>query len=688
MNVKTVIYALSLSPLFFTSCQDTIDKEDLNTPYSAICNDDLDTSVRPGDDFDRYANGGWKRRNTLPDTFKSYGKIEALFQENSTRIIDMLQDLKDGSYPLGSVEKKLGDLYALGTDTVRRNTDGAEPIMVYIREMEQAQTMDDLFNIEIRLASSLESMFMKTTYFTDHMDATNNILKISQLDMVLKSRDYYIGKDDENTRTRNTYMEHIVKMLQMLGFSPDEAAGKMNNIMHVKRDLAGFSRSNTELREPLNNYNKVSLSDFENDYPNIRLEERINGYGLSSRYFQELVVGQPEYFAGLDSLLSALTLDEYRDYMEWFLVSKTAKYLDSRIVAQDFDFMERFMNGIRSQNDIDQTVMEDLDKNIGEAVGIVYAKRYFPAEYKERVLQLIRNLSTAMASHIEALDWMSDATKNNALEKLNTMVFSVGYPDEQTDMSGLMIDPAKSYVENVLECKRFNISNNISKKAGKPVNRRDWYDEMYAQTINADYDPSINALVFPAGILQKPVFDMEADDAYNYGAIGSIIGHEFTHGFDDEGRLYDKDGNLRDWWTEQDTEQFTIRAGKLADYFSAIELLPGFYANGQLTLGENLADLGGLEIAWTAYKNATKGENLPTIDGITPDQRFFLAHAYLFCEIITDEAIRNQTNTDPHPIGRWRINGILPHVNSWYDAFGIKEGDKLFIPRNERVSIW
>ena len=226
MNVKTVIYALSLSPLFFTSCQDTIDKEDLNTPYSAICNDDLDTSVRPGDDFDRYANGGWKRRNTLPDTFKSYGKIEALFQENSTRIIDMLQDLKDGSYPLGSVEKKLGDLYALGTDTVRRNTDGAEPIMVYLREMEQAQTMDDLFNIEIRLASSLESMFMKTTYFTDHMDATNNILTISQLDMVLKSRDYYIGKDDENTRTRNTYMEHIVKMLQMLGFSPDEAAGK------------------------------------------------------------------------------------------------------------------------------------------------------------------------------------------------------------------------------------------------------------------------------------------------------------------------------------------------------------------------------------------------------------------------------------------------------------------------------
>ena len=688
MNVKTVIYALSLSPLFFTSCQDTIDKEDLNTPYSAICNDDLDTSVRPGDDFDRYANGGWKRRNTLPDTFKSYGKIEALFQENSTRIIDMLQDLKDGSYPLGSVEKKLGDLYALGTDTVRRNTDGAEPIMVYIRKMEQAQTMDDLFNIEIRLASSLESMFMKTTYFTDHMDATNNILKISQLDMVLKSRDYYIGKDDENTRTRNTYMEHIVKMLQMLGFSPDEAAGKMNNIMHVKRDLAGFSRSNTELREPLNNYNKVSLSDFENDYPNIRLEERINGYGLSSRYFQELVVGQPEYFAGLDSLLSALTLDEYRDYMEWFLVSKTAKYLDSRIVAQDFDFMERFMNGIRSQNDIDQTVMEDLDKNIGEAVGIVYAKRYFPAEYKERVLQLIRNLSTAMASHIEALDWMSDATKNNALEKLNTMVFSVGYPDEQTDMSGLMIDPAKSYVENILECKRFNISNNISKKAGKPVNRGDWYDEMYAQTINADYDPSTNALGFPAGILQKPVFDMEADDAYNYGAIGSIIGHEFTHGFDDEGRLYDKDGNLRDWWTEQDAEQFTIRAGKLADYFSAIELLPGFYANGQLTLGENLADLGGLEIAWTAYKNATKGENLPTIDGITPDQRFFLAHAYLFCENITDEAIRNKTNTDPHPIGRWRINGILPHVNSWYDAFGIKEGDKLFIPRNERVSIW
>ena len=688
MNVKTVLYALSLSPLFFSSCQDTIDKDDLNTPYTAICNDDLDTTVKPGDDFDRYANGGWKKRNTLPETFKCYGKIEALFEENSLRIIEMFEDLKNGSYPVGSIEKKLGDLYSLGIDTARRNMDGAKPIMVYIREMEQAQTKDDLFNIEISLASSLESMFMKTTYSADHMDATNNILKISQLDMVLKSRDYYIGKDDENTRTRNAYMEHIVKMLQLLGFSRDEATVKMNDIMHVKTELAGFSRSNTELREPLNNYNKVSLSDFENDYPNIRLEERINGYGLGSRYFQELVVGQPEYFAGLDSLLNALTLDEYRDYMEWFLVSKTAKYLNSRIVAQNFDFMERFMNGVRSQNDIDQDVMEDLDKNIGEGLGIVYAKRYFPAEYKERVLQLIRNLSAAMASHIEALDWMSDATKNNALEKLNTMVFSVGYPDEQTDMSSLMIDPAKSYVENILECQRFNISININKKAGKPVNRRDWYDEMYAHTINADYDPSINTLLFPAGILQKPVFDMEADDAYNYGAIGSIIGHEFTHGFDDQGRLYDKDGNMRDWWTEQDAEQFAIRAGKLADFFSAIELLPGFYANGWLTLGENLADLGGLEIAWTAYKNATKGQNLPTIDGITPDQRFFLAHAYMFCENITDEAIRSQTNTDPHPIGRWRINGILPHVNSWYEAFGVTEGDKLFIPRNERVSIW
>ena len=528
---------------------------------------------------------------------------------------------------------------------------------------------------------------MYVNYNTDIKDATKNILYLEQANMNLPNKDYYIGQDNENTRIREEYKVHIIKVMQSLGFSEQKATEKMNNIMHIKTELAYFSRSNTDTYNPADNYNRVTLSAFEADHPHINIERRINEYGLESEYFQEFVVCQPEFYAGLDSLFNSMTLNEYRDYMEWNLIYRTANYLDDNMRTLYFEFFEKTITGRKSPAPISEKTIMLINQNMGEAFGKVYVQKHFTPEKKERIMQLVINLKSAMADHIRNLDWMSDITKANALDKLNAMSVNIGYPDEWTDMSGLVIDPYRSFMENALECNRFNRISELEKKAGKTVDRNNW-DDICPQTINAFYAPELNKVLFPAAILQKPLFDPDADDAYNYGSIGAFIGHEITHGFDNIGWLFDKDGNVTDWWAESDKEQFNNRTDVFVNYFSAIEVLPGLYANGQLTLGENIADLGGLQIAWTAYKNATKKQELPDIDGLTPDQRFFLAYTGAKAENVTDETIRYCTNTDPHSLGYWRVNGILPHCDAWYDAFGIKEGDKMFIPKKQRASIW
>ena len=679
MKVKTIITAMSLTTMVLTSAAQ-------GQLGSGLDLGNLDTKVRAADDFYQYACGGWMEKNPLPAAYSRYGSFDVLGEENNKRINGILDELLHGTYKEGTTEKKLSDLYKLAMDSVARNNDGVKPAMTIIQQMEQAKTKDQLFKIQLQMAPYGDSEFMSAGIGADEKNASQNILQVWQGGLTLGMKDYYLDTDAETTKIREAYKKHIVKMFQLFGFSKGQATKKMKNVMRLETELAKVSRSRTELRDPQRNYNKTTLKEFDTKYPNIRLKTIMNAAGVESRHIQELVVGQPEFFEGMNSLLASMTAAEYRDYMEWGQVMSSASYLSADVQAANFDFFGRVMSGRKEDHPLWRRATQQLESQMGQALGKIYVGKYFPAAAKERMVQLVKNLQIALGERIAAQDWMSDSTKVNALLKLSTFYVKVGYPDKWIDMTKLKIDPAKSYYENIVECRMFWNAYEIEQKAGKPVDRDDWH--MYPQTVNAYYNPTTNEICFPAGILQKPFFDMEADDAFNYGAIGVVIGHEMTHGFDDQGRQFDKDGNMHDWWAASDGAQFKERTDKYADFFSAIKVLPDLNANGRLTLGENLADHGGLQVAWAAYKNATKRQPLGTIDGLTADQRFFLAYAGVWAGNITDEEIRNRTKSDPHALGRWRVNGALPHVDAWYDAFGVKQGDKMFIPKNERLPLW
>ena len=653
---------------------------------SGIDLSDMNPSVSPAEDFYEYACGGWMKKNPLPAAYSRYGSFDRLGEDNNKRINGILDDLLHGTYENGTIEQKLSDLYKLAMDSVRRDAEGVQPVMGIIQKMEKARTKDDLFQIQLEMAPYGSSLFMRAGIGADEKNSTQNIFQMSQGGLNLGQKDYYLDTDAETTKIREAYKVHIVRMFQLFGFSKKEASKKMKNIMRVETELAKASRSRTELRDPQRNYNKMTLAEFTAKYPNIKLEQQANAGGIESKYLQELIVGQPEFFAVVDNLMATMKAEEWRDYVELRLILGSAGFLSSEVQAANFEFVGKVLSGRKEDHPLWRRATNQLEGEMGQALGRIYVEKYFPASSKERMVQLVKNLQIALGERIAAQDWMSDSTKVNALLKLNTFYVKVGYPDKWIDMSAMTIDPKKSYYENIRECWKFWQAYEIEHSAGKPVDRDDWY--MHPQTVNAYYNPTTNEICFPAGILQVPFFDPTADDAFNYGAIGVVIGHEMTHGFDDQGRQFDKDGNMHDWWAASDGEQFKERTDKYADFFSEIKVLPDLNANGRLTLGENLADHGGLQVAYAAFKNATKNKPLPVIDGLTADQRFFLAYAGVWAGNITDEEIRNRTKSDPHSLGRWRVNGALPHIDMWYEAFGIKPGDKMYIPKEQRLPLW
>jgi len=653
---------------------------------SGINMNDLNQNVRPGDDFYEYACGGWMKANPLPAAYSRYGSFDRLAEDNNKRINGILKELQENSYPQGTVEQKLSDLYKLAMDSARREQDGLTPVMPFIKKLETAKTKEQLFAIQLEMMPYGESQLFVAGIGADEKDATNNILGISQGGLTLGQKDYYLETDEATTKIREAYKKHIVRMFQLYGFKKSVAEKKMKNIMKVELTLAKASKSRTELRDPQANYNKMTLKEFDSKYPHLMLERQMNAKGIKSQYIQEMVVGQPAFMEAADKLFATMSVAEYRDMMEWGIIDGSTGYLNDAVREANFDFYGKVFSGKKEDHPMWRRATNQVQGVMGEALGRIYVKKYFPASSKERMKTLVENLRVALGERIAAQDWMDDSTKVNALLKLNTFYVKIGYPDKWTDLSNLNIDAKKSYFENMIECRRFWTAWHIDHTAGKPVDRDDWF--MTPQTVNAYYNPTTNEICFPAGILQVPFFDPAADDAFNYGAIGVVIGHEMTHGFDDQGRQYDKDGNMHDWWKEEDGKNFTSRTDKFADFFSNIKVLPDLNANGRLTLGENLADHGGLQVAWYAYKNATKGNALPVIDGLTADQRFFIAYAGVWAGNITEAEIRNRTKSDPHSLGRFRVNGALPHVDMWYDAFGVKEGDKLFVPKAERLPLW
>lgn len=653
---------------------------------SGIDMSNLDTSVRPVDDFYKYACGGWMKNNPLPAAYSRFGSFDQLALDNNKRINSILTDLLKNTYQAGTTEQKLSDFYKLAMDSVRRNSEGVKPVMPLINEFEGAKTVADLRALQLKYATFGYGLPMGIGFGADEKNAKMNILNIYQGGLVLGQKEYYLDTDSATTAIREAYKKHIVRMFKLFGFSEADAQKKMTDILKVETALAKVSKSQTELRDVEANYNKMTLEQFESNYPNVNLTKMLNAEGVKTEYFKEMVVGQPDFVKGANSVLASITADELRAYMEWDAILSAASYLSDDVVEANFDFFGRTMSGRKENHPRWKLATAHVEAQMGEALGKMYVERYFPASSKERMEKLVKNLQISLGERIKAQDWMSAETKQAALDKLNAFYVKIGYPNQWKDMSGLTIDPKLSFYENVQNCRKFWSKWDIDYRAGKPVDKDEWF--MTPQTVNAYYNPTTNEICFPAGILQVPFFDPAADDAFNYGAIGVVIGHEMTHGFDDQGRHYDKNGNMTDWWTASDADNFNKRADEYAAFFSAIKVLPDLNANGRLTLGENLADHGGLEVAFNAYKNATKDAPLKTIDGLTPDQRFFLAYAGVWAANITEEEIRNRTKMDPHSLGEWRVNGALPHIDAWYAAYGVKPGDKLYLPKEERLKLW
>ena len=653
---------------------------------SGLRMENLDKTVKPAEDFYMFATGGWQKLNPLPPAYSRFGSFDQLQEDNNKRINTILGDLQKKTYAAGTTERKLADFYKLAMDSVRRNEEGIAPVKPLLDEMEAARTKADLQKVQLKYAERGYGEPFGYGFGADEKNVTMNILNISQGGLTLGQKDYYLNNDEATVKIREAYKEHIARMFQLFGFTKEQAEAKRDAIFRFETSLALISKSRTELRDPQANYNKMTLAELKALAPNILFEEMANAQGVKSEFLQEIIVGQPKFMEGVDKLLSAMTADDLRAYMEWDVISGAANMLSDEIREANFDFFGRTMTGRQQDYPLWRRATNAVQGAMGEALGKMYCERYFPATSKKQMETLVRNLQIALGERIDAQKWMGDSTKQNAHQKLNTFYVKIGYPNKWTDYSKLEIDPSKSYYENMLAVRHWYLMKHIDEKAGKPVDRDEWH--MTPQTVNAYYNPTTNEICFPAGILQYPFFDPKADEAFNYGAIGVVIGHEMTHGFDDQGRQFDSTGNMHDWWTASDAAGFNERADLYDRFFSAIEVLPGLKSNGRLTLGENLADHGGLQVAWYAYKNATAQKPLKVKDGFTADQRFFIAYAGVWGQNITEQEIRQRVKNDPHSLGEWRVNGALPHIDMWYEAFGVKPGDKMYLPKEQRLDLW
>jgi putative endopeptidase len=653
---------------------------------SGLIEKNFDRNVRPQDDFYEFATGGWQKNHPLPAAYSRFGSFDQLQEDNNKRINTILGELQKKKYKKGTIEQKLSDFYKQALDVTSRNKAGISPVKPLLDEIEEAKDVASLRQLQLKYATQGYGQQFASFFDADQKNVAMNILNLYQSGLTLGQKDYYLNNDAATVAIRDAYKKHIVRMFELYGFDKYEAQKRAEKVFKQETMVALISKSMTELRDPQANYNKMSLSEFEANYPNIPLKSLTQAEGIKTEYINEMVVGQPQFFTGLNALLGLQTTDDIKALMEWDVISGSSSYLTDEIREANFDFFGKTMSGRKEDYPLWKRATSQVESQMGEALGKMYAKKYFPESSKKMMVELIKNLQISLGQRIDAQTWMSDTTKANAHKKLDKFYVKVGYPNKWTDYSKLTIDPNKSFYENVMACRKFAHDKHIADKAGKPVDRDEW--GMTPQTVNAYYNPTTNEICFPAGILQYPFFDPKADEAFNYGAIGVVIGHEMTHGFDDQGRQYDADGNMKDWWTAQDAKGFEKRADLYANFFSNIKVLPDLNANGRFTLGENLADHGGLQVAFNAYKNATAKKPLKEKNGFTADQRFFLAYAGVWGQNITEKEIRNRVKRDPHSLGEWRVNGALPHIDAWYKAFNVKKGDKMYLPENERLQLW
>lgn len=642
----------------------------------------LDTTAVPGNDFFRFACGGFNDSHPLTAEYSRYGAFEMLMEDNQKQLKEMIEGFAAKENPAGSQGQKIGDLYNLAMDSVKLNADGIAPIKPMLDRIAAISDKNQIMQVKAEMFNNGIGTYFSNYVYGDPKNSTLNIFQIAQGGINLGEKEYYLDTDESTTAIREQYKLYITKLFTLAGFSEGEAKQKMADVMEVETAIAKASYSAVERRNPEANYHKMSYDELKKTFPGIDWDAYLKALGVEG--VTELNVEQIEPIKEVEKLINTLPISRHISYLQYNLLDAAASYLSDDFVAARFDFYGKVLSGRQANQPRWKRAVNAVNGMLGEIVGQMYVEKYFPAAAKERMVALVKNLQAALGERIQAQEWMSDSTKVRAMEKLSTFHVKVGYPDKWKDYSDLNIEK-DSYWANVCRAAQWGTKDMFS-RIGKPVDKDEWL--MSPQTVNAYYNPQTNEICFPAAILQYPFFDMNADDAFNYGAIGVVIGHEMTHGFDDQGRQYDKDGNLKDWWAEGDGDRFNERTKVMVDFFNNIEVLPGLKANGQLTLGENIADHGGLNVSYLAYKNATKNNPLPEEDGFTADQRFFIAYATLWAGNIREEEIRSRTKSDPHSLGEWRVNGALPHVDAWYEAFGITENDSMYIAPENRCRVW
>ena len=644
----------------------------------------LDTSHQPGSDFFQYATGGWQNANPITDEYARYGQFDALREKNREQLKELVLEQAAKESETGSNEQKVGDLYNLVMDSTRRNSEGIAPVKPYIDAVAAMKEKSEIIPLIAKNYRVGLGNFFGTGIGTDIMDSNSNQLGIYQGGLSLSEKEYYSEDTEVAANIRAKFRQYIVNMFKLFGNNEQEATAKMEAVMAIETRLAAKHLSRVERRNPMNSYHKITYSELKKTIPTIDWDTYYSILGING--IEVLNLAHPEAIKEVAAIIKEMPLNDIKSYLEWRIIHSTSNELSDAIEEETFAFYGTVLSGKKVQQPRWKRAISAVDGALGDVIGQLYVAKYFPPAAKERMTKLVQNLQTALGERINAQEWMSDVTKKAAHEKLNTFTVKIGYPDKWDDYSKLTIDPTLSYADNCRHMSEFGWEKHIDEKWGKPVDREEWH--MTPQTVNAYYNPTTNEICFPAGILQYPFFDMEEDDAFNYGAIGVVIGHEMTHGFDDQGRQFDKDGNFANWWTDEDAEKFNERTQVIVDFFDKIEVLPGLNANGKLTLGENIADHGGIMISLQALRNATKGNTLPTVGGFTPEQRFFLSYSGVWAGHVRDEEIRNLTKSDVHSLSRWRVNGTLPHIDAWYEAFGITEESPMFVPQDERLNIW
>ena len=639
----------------------------------------LDPSISAKEDFYQYATGGWQKNHPLKPEYSRYGSFDVLRENNEIRLNELFQGLSSVKAEKGSVQQKISDLYAMGLDSTRLNAEGVNPVKPYLDALESVKDVESfvraMADIELHGDGGCWGVYAES----DMTDNSNTVLYITQSGLALGNRDYYLLA--ENAELREGYLNFLKKIFTPAG--DEKAEQKAKDAFDFQMTIAEPSWSMIQQRDIEARYNPMTPEQLYKEYPALRFDAYLDAMGIPAQ--SKIVLEQPSYFKALNRILAKTNPRILRHYLQAQLLSGACGYISDDFTDASFDFFSAQMSGIKEQKPRWKRAMQAPNSILGEAVGEMYVAKYFPEKDKQKMLQIVKNIQKGLSEHVASLDWMSEQTKARAQEKLSSFIIKIGYPDKWKDYSTLEIDAQKSYYQNLREASLWSMRDNLS-KLGRPVDKTEW--GMTPQTVNAYYNPTTNEICFPAGILQPPFFNPNADDAVNYGAIGVVISHEMTHGFDDQGRLFDKDGNLNNWWTEEDAASFKAKADKLVAQFDAVQIQDGLYANGSATLGENIADQGGLRIAFTAMKNSFGGKEPKPIDGFTAEQRFYLAYAILWGQNITPQECARLTLLDVHSLGRNRVNVSLRNLQDFFDAFDIKEGDKMFRPEEERVVIW